>query len=336
MEDYKIVTYKDEKYVVVAMTKKTGDKVPYVIDYDDMEEVLKSKWACTGSRGNNLGYVASSSMTSYTLLHRYVMEITDKNITVDHVNRIKLDNRKENLRIATVTEQIKNRKMPRQKNKILSKAGIEMDKIPMFISFDSNRNSFRIAVSGRKFSWSGTNSEEVSLKYKLEEAKKYLRELLDSNPELFKGRMITEKQQKRNIKLAKGWNKILRRSGYNFIDNYLVDLDDYDVRQYLEENLEDLTKKEKKLLKNVDFDRKGRRLISNLPKNCGVKTSDLPKFCYYHPEDKTSSDYFYISQNHPKLIEHNKKSFYTTKSKMVTTKEKFDQLMKEFKKIEKS
>jgi hypothetical protein len=336
--EHTTVTYKGKKYEVFVIKRMDGVKVPFVVDFDDIGKVLETLWGYKKGKGNGLGYVKRSSDYIYSFLHRYIMKIKDIKITIDHINRIGLDNRKINLRPATYSEQNKNKsKKVKKKSTNLKKVGIDPNEIPVFIDYSKYSNRFFVRVSSDEelFRWGGTNTDEVSLRYKFEEAKKYLRELIDSRPELFEGHMITKSEQKKILKLAKGWNKILRRSGYDFIENFLVDLNDYDMRQYLEENLEDLSKKEKKLLKNIDFNRNKRKILTKLPKDCGVTVSDLPMYCYYNPAHGKVGDRFLI-YNHPKLLAQGKTTWTTTTIKTVTTKEKFKAMKKFLKELEKT
>lgn len=66
-----------------------------LIDHEDFELVSRFKWYFS-----SLGYVSRSGCKKHFTLHQLIMK-TKKGEYVDHVNRNKLDNRKENLRIVT-------------------------------------------------------------------------------------------------------------------------------------------------------------------------------------------------------------------------------------------
>lgn len=66
-----------------------------LIDIEDIEKVKSYKWNCS----NN--YVRTNTENIQSPLHRFILNITDDNIVVDHINRNPLDNRKSNLRIAS-------------------------------------------------------------------------------------------------------------------------------------------------------------------------------------------------------------------------------------------
>lgn len=68
-----------------------------MIDDCDYELVSQYKWRRNG------GYVQSRSTingkTKYLYMHRLILGITDRLVLTDHINRIKHDNRRENLRL---------------------------------------------------------------------------------------------------------------------------------------------------------------------------------------------------------------------------------------------
>lgn len=78
---------------------KHGNNILYTkVDKDDYEKYYKMKWYI------NHGYARSRGK----LLHRIIMNATN-GIIIDHINNDKLDNRKENLRIATYSQNSQNR-----------------------------------------------------------------------------------------------------------------------------------------------------------------------------------------------------------------------------------
>jgi len=107
------ITYKDvvynTKHYIVAKIYRNDNPIKFVFDKDDEEKVKKYFWHCT-----SVGYISSSiyidKKEKQVLLHRLIMNVTHfpgkgANETIDHINRNPLDNRKENLRILSQTEQ---------------------------------------------------------------------------------------------------------------------------------------------------------------------------------------------------------------------------------------
>lgn len=81
-----------------GVTEKT------LIDLQDIYKIQKYKWRLQSS-----GYVMGRIKGETVLLHRYLMDINNPKIQVDHRNHNKLDNRKQNLRLATPQENNFNR-----------------------------------------------------------------------------------------------------------------------------------------------------------------------------------------------------------------------------------
>ncbi len=76
-----------------------GNGLVAIVDDEDFERVSRNTWRLTRT-----GYVSTFFSKKHKLLHRTIMEITDRSIKIDHINGNKLDNRKENLRQATTSQ----------------------------------------------------------------------------------------------------------------------------------------------------------------------------------------------------------------------------------------
>lgn len=83
----------------IYLKGKHADKFA-LIDDEDFEKASKYKWY------NSIGYARSVKWDSknkkmiFTQMHNLIMN-PSKNMQVDHINRDRLDNRRENLRIVT-------------------------------------------------------------------------------------------------------------------------------------------------------------------------------------------------------------------------------------------
>ena len=82
-----------------------------LIDDEDYEAVSKHKWNAVKFR--NVFYAITSAEGKPLLLHRLITQ-APKGAQVDHANGDGLDNRRENLRICTHADNMRNRRM--QKN----------------------------------------------------------------------------------------------------------------------------------------------------------------------------------------------------------------------------
>ena len=81
-----------------------GSELVALVDDEDFERASKYSWYLT-----DLGYVVGGSGEARrVMLHRFVMN-APKGTELDHINRNKLDCRKENLRFCTRSENCRNR-----------------------------------------------------------------------------------------------------------------------------------------------------------------------------------------------------------------------------------
>lgn len=134
---------------VVGFTHK-GDE--FIFDVDDFDIVSKYTWHKTSN-----GYICNKNKSKYTVLHRLIMNPPD-GIDIDHINHDKCDNRKENLRFATRSQNLVNR---RYKNKT-GYRGV--------VSLPSGRF---VAQIGDDYLGSYDTAEEASQAYEDEALKRY-------------------------------------------------------------------------------------------------------------------------------------------------------------------
>lgn len=186
--NYIEICYKDKYYVVAQK-----DDFVFVIDKEDFEKVKLRSWYKLSS-----GYIASSMVVNgvkkQLLLHRYVLNRLDfpgKGATesVDHINRNPLDNRKENLRIVSQTEQnINQSKKPRTIVQLPDNCGIQPDDIPRHIWYVKpnglHGDRFAIEFKTENIVWKSTSSKKITLQEKLKQAKDKLAEFYTQYPYL--------------------------------------------------------------------------------------------------------------------------------------------------------
>ena len=107
-----------EDYAEIVLYDKNCEEVARaLIDLDDVDKVKNYRWGLTK------GYVLNKSIKE---LHRFIADCPDDMI-VDHINHNKLDNRKENLRICTKSQNAMNVK--KRKNNTSGATGVYWDKI---------------------------------------------------------------------------------------------------------------------------------------------------------------------------------------------------------------
>lgn len=134
---------------------------------------------------------------SHCCLHEYVLRLNNvekpndgKAYSVDHINRDTLDNRLENLRWATPTQQNQNTdKRERNHNARELPEGIEQKDLPKYVTYNKEtynkekgltRDYFRIESHPKGLKWTSSKSNDISAQDKLAEAYRKLDELGDT------------------------------------------------------------------------------------------------------------------------------------------------------------
>ena len=110
-----------------------GDQQHTLIDEEDVTVIGDRKWAVSEQ-----GYVVNRRGGKNTRLHREILNAKDGDI-VDHINRNKLDNRKENLRFVSWDESAANRDYLNAKKKYKG--------LPMHITYEVSRRKY---VAGKR------------------------------------------------------------------------------------------------------------------------------------------------------------------------------------------
>ncbi|AYV78653.1 MAG: hypothetical protein Edafosvirus22_10 [Edafosvirus sp.] len=318
---YDKINYNNKDYAIIQLKYK-NIPVPVVIDWKDLKIIddLDKKWKC-----NDVGQVSCShdygnpqNKTKDVFLHEIIMALKLKNSqnklqnkSILHINRMNLDNRRENLIYDTSLKNTnKNTKKKKRTVELPSDSGIDPDEIPTYIWYlkpsDTHGDRFMVEIDDVK--WKTTSSNKVSLRYKLEEAKAFLRELRDEKPELFDEYCMNGEFTKDGKELLNSFYDIIYKANYNHVKEIpMENITD----KYLEENIDDIDyQNEKKILKS---------------------SNDLPKYCYYQPQTQNKGDYFVV-EGHPE--QDNDEMWKTSSSKTIPTHLKFLELIKYLKDLQ--
>lgn len=223
--DYKKIRYKNDYYAVVSI-----ESIPVVLDWDDFRVVKsleKSFRYC--SNGFISCYHTVKVIPKEVYLHEIIMGLKQRveskkaqDIPIIHVNRIGLDNRRDNLLYDTADKKIKkNNKKKKRIIKLPEESGIDENDIPTYVWYmrPNGKHGDRFMVQIGDVSWKTTSSRDYSLKYKLEEAKKYIRELKETNPVLFEEYSMNGDYTKQGLELLKSYYKIISRAGFKAYAN---------------------------------------------------------------------------------------------------------------------
>lgn len=113
----KVCCIKQNKYEINGDVVKMYDSKDrtFLIDLDDLNKALKYCWT-VNSRGYVVGATRADVGKKGLRLHRYLMNCTDANLVVDHINHNPSDNRKANLRVCTQHQNMYNQR-PNTRNK---------------------------------------------------------------------------------------------------------------------------------------------------------------------------------------------------------------------------
>lgn len=119
----KLIIYKDVGFFAIVildyLTKL--EKVITLVDLIDYKKVSNYTWGLSTN-----GYIYTRINKKVYLLHRFVLNFDEAGMEVDHENRNKLDNRKNNLRICTFSQN--NANMKQLINNTSGVTGVTWDK----------------------------------------------------------------------------------------------------------------------------------------------------------------------------------------------------------------
>jgi HNH endonuclease/AP2 domain len=94
------------------------DGTKCLIDDEDFERLNQYKWGLVKSKTGSYAARGTRSNGVYRkiLMHKELLPCLDKKLIVDHINGNKLDNRKQNLRIVTRSQNLQNSKKRNDSN----------------------------------------------------------------------------------------------------------------------------------------------------------------------------------------------------------------------------
>lgn len=194
-----------KQYSIGTITLQNGTTKTFVIDKDDFEKVSKYNWA-TISSGYACTHVKNEEgrRKYQLLLHNLIMNrLTPPGKgakeSVDHINRNGMDNRKENLRIVSQSQQNLNQSTKERIYMELPEGcGITEEEVPRHIWYIKahglHGDRFGIDFKTEGIKWKTTSSKKKSLREKLNEAIQKLHEYYSQYPYL--NPSTYEKQQK--------------------------------------------------------------------------------------------------------------------------------------------
>lgn len=188
--EYIDVDYKGLSYTIGTITKLDGTTIKFIIDSEDKEKVIERNWHCgTGGLYISSVFRTTDGAAKALYLHNLIMDrltFDGKGTTesVDHINGMGTDNRKENLRICSQSQQNRNRSK-RERTTTRLPDGIDPEEIPQNIWYmppnGAHGDRFAIEIKGipetSDITWRSTSSKSVTTREKLQAAIKKRNEL---------------------------------------------------------------------------------------------------------------------------------------------------------------
>ena len=149
--------------------KLTKDAVT-IVDDEDFEYLNQWSWRLVKDTKDKTGYAGKGSRKQgryfLTWMHRLLIDVPE-HMYVDHINGNSLDNRRENLRIATRSQNQHNRTI--QKNNTSGYKGVKWSK-------RSNKWQVAIGINGTRIHLGYYENKHVAAKVYNDAALKYLGE----------------------------------------------------------------------------------------------------------------------------------------------------------------
>lgn len=260
MNNYKHISYNGDKYGVLNIKYKDYS-LPVIMDYDDYDLIknMKKQWKC-----NNNGFIYCShtinNIPKDVYLHELIMLLKNKdngysNVEkpILHINRIGLDNRRVNLIYDTINKETNKNIKKKERTIVLPKySGIDPNEIPTYIWYmkPESGHGDRFVVNIGDINWKTTSSKDLSLRYKLEEAKLFLRHLLKNRPDLYDEYCMNGEYTREGKELLNTYYDIVYKAGYNNIKRFIPENKTFELLRPISQlsDNEILLLKEKKAL----------------------------------------------------------------------------------------
>ena len=241
------VSYNNKKYTIIKIPYKTY-KVPILLNKQIYDTIIgyNKNWTL-----NSSGYLYTTVNNKSIYLHDVIYKLSNKTNSkypIIHLNKIPLDYRIENLIEDKPNKNIK--KNLHKKSRTIQLKNINVNDIPSFIWYmkDDGVHGERFQIELGNIKWKTTSTDKLSLRYKLEEAKKYLRQYKEQNNDNFLENSMNSDLNIHGINLKKEFYKILEKNNmyykYTFSNN---------TDELLKENFKGLTEIEMKLLNDFNI-----------------------------------------------------------------------------------
>lgn len=208
---YEEKSFNGKDYILGHVISNDKEYV-FIIDKEDYDKVSKYSWHVTANNYISTSFVHDNKRKSL-YLHNLVMNRDafhgkGQTESIDHINRMGFDNRKENLRLISQTEQNINQVKKKRNVTLPSTCGLKSEDIPRHIWYvhanGLHGDRFAIEFKTEGIVWKTTSSKKVDLSTKLGAAKEKLQELYTLYPYLNPENVVDESNS-----LLESYNQII-------------------------------------------------------------------------------------------------------------------------------
>jgi hypothetical protein len=185
--EYRFVNHNEKEYGIGKLLFK-DNPIEFVFDKEDFIKISERSWHFASGQYISSAFACGDGKRRELYLHNLVMGVNlfpgkGAKESIDHINRNGLDNRKENLRIVTQSQQNINQSKKKRNITLPEGCGIQPEEIPKHIWYvraqGHHGDRFAIEFKTEGICWKTTSSKQTSLQIKLEQAKLKLKELYE-------------------------------------------------------------------------------------------------------------------------------------------------------------
>lgn len=224
---YKKIRYKNRHYAILEINKK-DNIIPVLLEWEDFRTIrnLGKTFEYTVNHCVSCYHTNNSDITRKVYIHQLAMGLKQRSFGetarkehIIHINRLGIDNRHENLCYDTINKKYNKNKNKKKRTLILPEnSDIDVDKIPSFIWYmkPNGNHGDRFMIKINDYSWKTSSSKKLSLTSKLDQAKRKMKEIKKTNPELFEDLSMNGDLTLHGKKLLDSFYKIISRAGYKY------------------------------------------------------------------------------------------------------------------------
>lgn len=252
----KRINYKGNTYAVIGLQYK-NNIVPITLDWNDYVQIEKfdKSWHVTDK-----GMVVTThksinngeEIVREIYMHDLVLKLNKLYTSYPtlHINRLGIDNRKLNLMEDKLDKETTKNVKKKERIINLVGSGIQSNDIPSYVWYlkESDSHGERFMVNIGDVKWKSSSSKKLSLRYKLEETKKYLRYLKEVRQDLFTDYSMNGDLNEEGKSMLNTFIEISKMANFNNLSMLTNKTD-----KYLKEKHTGLTKNEILMLNNISF-----------------------------------------------------------------------------------